>query len=145
MCVCVYHSVTMELFMSINTLSTSCEHSGDLHEKDKPRYLGKLQCLRGSPGQSLSLKEARARILAGSETGTVENTICYLALRGLLRLISCTTQNYLSWGSTAHSGLGPPMSINNKDNSHTCPQTKLIWPILQLFTQDITQDIMSAM
>lgn len=54
----------MGLFMSMNTLSTSWEHSGDLCEKDKPWYLGKLQCLRGSPGHSSLLREARARILA---------------------------------------------------------------------------------
>ena len=67
---------------------------------------------------NLPLRDIRAE----TEAETKEE---WLALQGLLRLLSYT-QDHLLRSGTTHSELGPPISIINQENvPQTCLQTSL--------------------
>lgn len=80
------------------------------------------------PDNSPLLRETRAETQAGSEADTMEE-----GSTGLFTLLSYTTQDHLPRDGTAHSGQGPPMSVNNEENvTQTCSQANQREVILQL-------------
>ena len=57
----------------------------------------------------------------------------FLSLLLGLSLLSYTPQGHLLRDGTAHSGLGPPTSISNQENtSHIYPQASLVKAVVQL-------------
>jgi hypothetical protein len=51
----------------------------------------------------------------GTDAEAMEGAAIWLAPHGPLSLLSYTTQNHLRRDGTAHSGMGPPVSITNQD------------------------------
>ena len=49
-----------------------------------------------------------------------KNVTYYLALHGVLCLLSYITQDYLSMGDTSHPGMGLPMSVIHLGNVRPC-------------------------
>lgn len=61
--------------------------------------------LGGSQGRNLEV---------GAEAYRERNAACWLSLDDFLSLVSYTTQDHLSRDDITHSGLGPPISVNNQ-------------------------------
>jgi len=53
---------------------------------------------------------------AGAEVESIEDTAYSLAFYGFLNLLSHTVQNHLPRSDTAHSGLGPSISVVHQEN-----------------------------
>lgn len=90
--------------------------------------------MKGSQGSNLG---------AGTDTEAVEEC----CLRGL-PLMACSacglfvlsTQNYLSRGSTTHSGLGPSTTIiNQEDDVHTGNLTEASFQLKSLFQMTLAR------
>lgn len=70
----------------------------------------------------------------GTDAEAMEECCGWLALCVMLNLLSYTIQDHQPRDSTIHSGLGPPISINNFENVlESCIQTDLMEAYFQLW------------
>jgi hypothetical protein len=60
-----------------------------------------------------SIMEGQGR---NTGVGTIDDAVYWLALQGLLSLLSYITQGHLDRNNIPHSGLGPPILIINQEN-----------------------------
>lgn len=113
---------------------------GRHHDQIKLRERKSLFCLTpdnpplsGKPRQGTQGKN----LGAAAEAEPVGNTAYWLDLHSLLGMLSLATQDSMPRGGSAHSGLGPLISIINQEND---TQTYLQGPLMEVILQFLFPD-----